>query len=138
MAGEGFLGRGWSLPVSIPPEDAQNPLAPRPILEARGEEKIRQSMVQILATAPGERIGRPEFGCGIHELVFATRTAGTLGGVMRAVTEALQRWEPRVEVLSVDARPHPDDPRGILVEIHYEVRATNSRYNLVYPFYLAT
>lgn len=136
-ADDSFLGRGWNF--SLRPDsagvgvDAQGQIA-----EASGDEKIRQSIWVILSTAPGERVGRPDFGCGIHDLVFAPRTAGTLGELSRSVTTALQRWEPRIEVLGVDALPHPKDANGILLEIRYEIRATNSRFNLVYPFYLST
>jgi len=113
-------------------------LATTRVAEARGDAKIRQSIWLILSTAPGERIGRSGFGCGVHDLVFAPRTASTLSSVASAVTEALSQWEPRILLLGVDARPHPNDPLGILIDIRYEVRATNSRENLVYPFYLAT
>lgn len=132
---EGFLGRGWGFDRAGGGVGLDTG---RQIAEASGDEKIRQSIWLILSTARGERIGRPDFGCGIHDLVFATRTAGTLGDIARAVTEALGRWEPRIDLIAVDARPHPGDPTGIVVEIEYEIRATNSRYNLVYPFYLST
>ncbi|HEU4537323.1 MAG TPA: GPW/gp25 family protein, partial [Polyangiaceae bacterium] len=93
MAGGEFLGRGWAFDLS-----EGRGVGPGPdgrVAEAGGEEKIRQSIWLILSTAPGERPTRPDFGCGIHELVFAPRTAGTLGEIIRAVTEALSRWEPR-------------------------------------------
>lgn len=133
---ESFLGKGWNFALSQPFGVGPSP-GGHPIREASGEEKISQSIWLILSTAPGERIGRPDFGCGLHDLVFAPRTAGFLGELSRTVTAALQRWEPRIEVLGVEARPHPADPNGILIDIRYEVRATNSRYNLVYPFYLS-
>jgi phage baseplate assembly protein W len=130
-----FLGTGWGFDIATGGvgKDANGR-----ILEASGEAKIRQAIWILLSTAPGERIGRPHFGCGVHDLVFATRTSGTMGDIARAVTEAIQKWEPRVDVVGVDARPHPNDPLGVLVDIQYEVRATNSRNNLVYPFYLST
>lgn len=137
MADKDFLGRGWNF--NLRPDEAGIAVdSSGRIAEASGDEKIRQSIWLILSTAPGERIGRPDFGCGIHDLVFAPRTAGTLGELSRAVTTALRRWEPRIEVLGVDAVPHPKDANGILLEIRYEVRMTNSRSNLVYPFYLST
>jgi phage baseplate assembly protein W len=131
---DGFLGRGFAFDITqgIDVDDGGS------IMETVGEAKIRQSIWLILGTAPGERIGRPDFGSGIHDLVFAPRTADTLGEVRRTVIDALERWEPRIDVLDVRARPHPGNSRGILVEMHYEIRATNSRYNLVYPFYLST
>ena len=129
----GFMGTGWSLGASglgLDPKGA--------IVTASGDEKIRQSILILLSTAPGERIGRPDFGCGIHDLVFAPRTAATLGGIIRSVTTALERWEPRIALLSVSADPHPALADAVLVQIHYEVRATTNRFNLVYPFYLST
>ncbi|APR86361.1 Hypothetical protein A7982_11710 [Minicystis rosea] len=134
---EGFLGVGvrFGLSDEAPGIDLDSV---HHIAAAGGEDAIRQSIWLILGTAPGERVGRPSFGCGIHDLIFAPRTAGTMGDVIRAVESALTRWEPRIDVLDVDAYPHPDDPAGLIVEIHYEVRATNSRVNLVYPFYLST
>jgi hypothetical protein len=132
-ADSGFLGTGWAFDPSagIGVDDGGR------IAAASDEEKVRQSIILILSTAPGERIGRPTFGCGIHDLVFATRTSGTMGDIARAVTEAIGQWEPRVDLLAVEATPHPDDPAGVLVQIQVEVRATNSRFNLVYPFYLS-
>ena len=149
---DGFLGQGWNFQLPRPALANEQEVAAgvglatatvqgveySPIAEASGEEKIRQSIWLILSTSQGERIGRPDFGCGLHDLVFATRTANTLGEASRTVTSALQRWEPRIALLGVDARYHPSDPNGILIEIRYEVRATNSRFNLVYPFYLST
>ena len=134
---EGFLGTGWSFGLMEAGQgiglDADGRVA-----EASGEDKIRQSIWIILSTAPGERVARPDFGCGIHDLVFSLRTVGAMGDVIRAVREALDAWEPRIDVTSVDAVPHPDDPNGLLVAVEYTVRATNSRQNLVYPFYVAT
>lgn len=136
MDDQTFLGNGWSFSVAGERSGISLDADGR-VAEASDEEKIRQSIWIILSTAPGERVGRPDFGCGIHDLVFATQTAGTAGDVIHAVEEALSTWEPRIDLISVDASPHPDDPTGLLVEIQYEIRATNSRQNLVYPFYLA-
>lgn len=130
-----FLGRGWNFDIG----DTQGIFLDesKHVAEASDEEKIRQSIWIILGTAPGERVARPDFGCGIHELVFSPRTAGTIGQVIRAVREALDAWEPRIDVTSVDVAPHPDHSDGLLVTVSYTVRATNSRQNFVYPFYLA-
>ena len=125
----GFLGRGWSFPVRID-ESYQIQLVSDP------EEGTRQSIWVILSTAPGERVMRPDFGCGIHELVFGVNDARTAGAVTVAVRAALALWEPRIDVLDVYAAPDPSRPNRLLVEINYRVRATNSRFNLVYPFYL--
>ena len=123
-----FLGVGFSFPVAL--DEAGR------VAAARYEESIRQAIWIILGTAPGERIMRPDFGCGIHDLVFAVNSAGTAGRVASLVREALLRWEPRVDVLDVDAAADSAQPNLLLVKIDYQVRTTNSRFNLVYPFYL--
>ena len=122
-----FLGVGWAHPVRC--EGGR-------IATAAYEDSIRDAVWLILATAPGERTMRPDFGCGIHDLVFAVPGATTLGQVVREVQGALVRWEPRIEVLEVDATPDPAEPARLLVQIGYRVRTTNNQFNLVYPFYL--
>jgi phage baseplate assembly protein W len=123
-----FLGTGWSFPVTTD--------APGQVRLASADESIRQSIWTILGTAPGERVMRPDFGCGIHDMVFAVNSAGTSGLVASNVREALIQWEPRIEVLRVDVLPDLANPTLLLIEIEYRVRATNNRFNMVYPFYL--
>jgi len=122
-----FLGRGWAFPVGV---DSRGGIA-----MASGQDDIEQSIRIILETSPGERVMRPEFGCGIHDLVFAPNSPSTAGVVAYHVREALGRWEPRIEVESVDVRPDPDRDSVMLIEIRYTIRSTNDRRNLVYPFY---
>jgi phage baseplate assembly protein W len=129
MSGGDFLGLGWNFPVTTD-ADGQVTLAPSP------EEGIRQSIWTILSTAPGERVMRPEFGCGLADLVFGVNNAGTANAVAGAVREALARWEPRIDVLDVYAAADPGRPNVLLIEIDYQIRSSNSRFNLVYPFYL--
>ncbi|MFY1637195.1 GPW/gp25 family protein [Solwaraspora sp. WMMB335] len=126
----GFLGTGWVFPVG---HDSEQGIR----LSDDGAATVRQSIGLILGTAPGERVMRPDFGCGIHDIVFDVNDAGTAGRISRSVREALARWEPRIDVLDVYAVPDPQDRRRLLIEINYQVRSTNSRFNLVYPFYLA-
>jgi phage baseplate assembly protein W len=129
MTDSGFLGLGWNFPVSLD-EAGQVRLAPD------AEEGIRQSIWTILATSPGERVMRPGFGCGIGDLVFGLSNAATASAVAGSVREALAVWEPRIDVLDVSVAPDPSDSTVLMVEISYQVRSTNSRFNLVYPFYL--
>jgi phage baseplate assembly protein W len=96
---------------------------------------VRQSILVILGTAKGERVMRPDFGCGIHDLVFANASAATIGRLIREVHESLLRLEPRIDVTQVDVRPG-DTSNVLLIDIDYEVRATNTAFNLVYPFYV--
>jgi hypothetical protein len=122
-----FLGIGWKLPVSL--EDGR-------IDMAESEESIRESIWIILATARGERKMRPDFGCGIHDLVFAVHSGETLGRVASEVRQALILWEPRIDLLDVSANTDEAEPTRLLIQIEYQVRATNNRFNLVYPFYV--
>jgi uncharacterized protein len=130
MANNDFLGLGWNFPISVDDDSGQVELAPD------GEEGIRQSIWMILGTSPGERVMRPDFGCGIHDMVFGVNNAATASAVAGAVREALAVWEPRIDVLDVYALPDRSRPNLLLIEINYQVRSTNSRFNLVYPFYL--
>jgi phage baseplate assembly protein W len=123
-----FLGVGWSFPV-LPDINGAIQLA-------RYEASIRQSIWLILSTSHGERVMAPEFGCGLHDLVFSANNAATGAQVERAVRDALVLWEPRIDVLDIYAAPDQASSNVLLIEINYQVRATNSRFNMVYPFYL--
>ena len=80
---------------------------------------------------------RPEFGCGIHDLVFEPNTAALRGLVQSKVREALIRWEPRIDVLDVRVEHRrPTQRNRLLIRIDYRVRANNAFFNLVYPFFL--
>jgi phage baseplate assembly protein W len=126
-----FLGVGWSFPVQLSTEEgAQGVLA-----HAEYEESIRQSVWIILGTAKGERVMRPDFGCGIYDLVFEVNSATTAGRVSQAVKQALLLYEPRIDVLDVQVNA-AGTGEVMLISIDYEVRATNNVFNLVYPFYL--
>jgi hypothetical protein len=140
MAGQSitsrFLGTGWRFNLGDGDDVGIGTDKSGRIALLHDEESVRQSIWLILSTAPGERVARPDFGCGIHRLVFATQNAGTIGEVTQAVDEALVRWEPRIDVLSVQAQADSMEQSLLLIDIEYQIRATNSRFNLVYPFYL--
>jgi hypothetical protein len=99
------------------------------------ETDIEQAIGIILATAPGERAMRPDFGCGANELVFEALDTATFTRVQKAVTEALSRFEPRITLLAVSVDPTQAADGLLLVSIDYQVRATNQSGNMVYPFY---
>jgi len=122
-----FLGVGWGFPVGLNASGA--------IQTAEYEESVRQAIWIILGTAKGERVMRPDFGCGIYDLVFGVNSASTSGKVAQAVREALLMYEPRIDVRDVQVQPQ-DPGDTLLINIEYEVRATNNVFNLVYPFYL--
>jgi len=124
----GFIGRGISFPMGVDHTGS--------IALTSGPEDLDRSIRVVLATAPGERVMRPEFGCGIHELVFAPNDAATRGMAEHHVDEALRLWEPRIEVLEVRATAAGAQDEELRISIDYRVRTTDSRFNLVYPFYL--
>lgn len=100
------------------------------------EKDIRESIWIILSTAKGERVMRHDFGCGIHDLVFAPINTTTVNLVQKGVQEALTLWEPRIELINVEVSTERVDEGRLLISIDYRVRVTNNRFNLVYPFYL--
>ena len=129
MSSQNFLGTGWDLALTVDEESKR-------VKMARDEESIRQSIWIILSTSPGERIMRPNFGSNLQDLAFRVNNAGLAGAAISAVRTALATWEPRITVLDVNAYSDSDSPNVLHIDINYQVRATNSRYNLVYPFYL--
>lgn len=124
----GFLGRGWAFPV-VATRDAH-------VGMVAGPAAIEQAIAIILGTSVGERVMRPEFGCGIWELVMEANTAQLHGRVQVRVREALTRWEPRIDVLDVRIEAPPEQKNVLLIRIDYRIRANNAAYNLVYPFFL--
>jgi len=123
-----FLGVGWKFPVQATPSGG--------IALSEHEADIKEAIWIILSTAKGERVMRPDFGCGIHDLVFAPINVATLTLVENSVREALTVYEPRIELIAVKASPERADEGKLIVSIDYRVRSTNNRFNLVYPFYL--
>lgn len=126
------LGVGWDFPVRLV-DDASGALR---VSEARYEACVRRAILIILSTAKGERVMRPDFGCGLHDLVFAVNDAATQGMAAFQVREALEQWEPRIDLLRVQASAAGDFGEQLLIDIDYKVRLTDNRFNLVYPFYL--
>ena len=125
---EEFIGAGWAFPVHT---DVTGSIA-----LVAGEREVIESIQLILATAPGERPMRPEFGCAIHDLVFAPADAATAGLVAYEVRLALERWEPRVVLDDVVVSFDQADRGTLLIEIRYTVRGDNDPRNLVFPFYV--
>lgn len=126
--GSEFVGSGWSFPLRTDPTGR--------VALVTGRQEIEESIRLILMTAPGERPMRPEFGCAVHDYVFAPADAGTAGDIAYAVRIALNRWEPRVDVDDVAVRFDAVD-RGVLyIEISYSLRGENDPRNLVFPFYV--
>jgi phage baseplate assembly protein W len=123
-----FLGRGWAFPIQ--------PDAAGRIGYTEAEANIEHSLKVVLLTALGERAMRPDFGCDAARLVFAPGSRRYLGLLETSVKEAVRDWEPRVELDNVLAEAAPDDPAQVSVSISYRVLQTNTRGNLVFPFYV--
>lgn len=123
-----FLGMGWTFPVQLNPQ--------KEIALSYEDEDIQEAIWMILSTAPGERLMHPDFGCGIHDLVFAPNDTGTAELARFYVEVALAQWEPRIDLDEVTVQADPGDPTLLLISVAYRVRTTDSRFNIVYPFYL--
>ena len=122
-----FLGKGWQFPVAVDEGGA--------VAVAEYEESVRQSIWVVLGTAKGERVMRPDFGCGIYDMVFGVNSSTAASEAAEEVRDALVSFEPRIDVLGVEVSPGGDG-EVLYVSIDYQVRATNTVFNLVYPFYL--
>ena len=122
-----FLGKGWAFPVEVDAGQAAT---------AAYDEDVRQAIVIILGTDPGERVMRPDFGAGLRAFVFEPLNPATMEALRQRVLESLIDWEPRIDVPSVTATADVADVGKVVIEMSYRVRATNSQANLVYPFYL--
>jgi phage baseplate assembly protein W len=122
-----FVGSGLAFPFRV---DASGALA-----LVSHDREIEEAIRIVIGTAPGERPQRPEFGCKIHDHVFAPADATTAGLIAADVKSALERWEPRIVVAGVDVYPDQDDPALLYVDVGYRIRGTNDPRNLVFPFY---
>src|SRR5258706_8031042 len=122
-----FLGTGWAFPVEV---DAHGRIA-----LARQERDIEEAIRIILLTPKGQRVMRPEFGCQIHDLIFAPNDSNTAGLAVYYVEEALALWEPRIRLLDVAAVPDDARDERLLITIRYEIKATYDQRSLVFPFY---
>ncbi len=123
-----FLGVGWKFPLQVTPSGK--------IAQARYEQRIEESIYLILTTAKGERVMLPDFGCGIHDLVFAPNNTLTRSVVVQNVRKALVAFEPRIDVLEVNADEADGEPNLLLIRINYRIRSNNALGNLVYPFFI--
>src|SRR5690242_13867634 len=126
--GQEFVGSGWAFPLRT---DTTGGIA-----LVTNEREIEESIRLILATAPGERPMRPEFGCAVHDYVFAPADASTAGDIAYAVRVALERWEPRITLNDVIVRFDAVESGTLYIDIEYFVRGTNDPRNLVFPFYV--
>ena len=125
---EPFLGAGWRFPI-LPDEAGR-------LSYAVGEQSIEHCLRALLLTATGERVMRPDFGTKAQESVFAPGSVQNLRDLERSVADAVRNFEPRVELDSVLAEADPADESRVTVLVSYRIRRTNTKANLVFPFYL--
>jgi phage baseplate assembly protein W len=123
-----FLGKGWRFPVAVNLTGG--------ISSSSYEDNVRETMFIILGTAPGERLQRPDFGCRIHDLMFAPNNYITAARAQYFCQEALYKYEPRIDSIHVESRIPPEEPNRLDLVITYVIVGQNDKRNLVYPFYL--
>lgn len=125
----GFLGRGWSFPPRFAPDRGEIELVSR-------EDDIRESLRILFQTRKGERIMQPSYGCALHDLVFEPMNAGTQAAIKLAITRAILFFEPRIDLKEVTIRIEDSENGRLAIQLDYLVRATNSRHNVVFPYYI--
>ena len=124
-----FLGHGWSFPPNFAAGGAA-------VQTVSGVEDIEQSLAVLLSTRRGERVMQDTYGCELSEFLFAEISQGLMGQVRDLIADAILNHEPRIRLNGVEVSDERAGEGVLLVSIDYSVRATNSRYNMVYPFYL--
>lgn len=124
-----FLGIGWKFPPTFDKSS-------KSVQMVSEEEDIRESLHILLSTQPGERIMRPEYGCDTKQIVFNTTSTNNLTLLKRAISRSILLFEPRIDLDTIDIQVSDDVDGLLLVNIHYIIRLSNSRRNLVYPFYI--
>jgi uncharacterized protein len=124
-----FLGRGWAFPPSFGPGGAD-------VEMVSGSADIQQSLQILIGTSPGERVMQETFGCDLASLVFEELDQGLINTIERLLTDAILEYEPRIQVDRIDVTESDTQPGCVLIGVNYTVRDTNSRFNMVFPFYL--
>ena len=123
-----FLGQGFKFPIRLNGRGGLSYVS--------AEQSIAEAIWIIISTPLRSRVMEPEFGCNIHDYVFAPNNPNTVASIVHSVQTALVRYEARIDVLDVQATSHPETPGVLLINIDYRVRANNAMHNLVYPFYI--
>jgi uncharacterized protein len=123
-----FIGQGLAFPLQVNPRGE--------LTLVTGTTDVEQAIGIILGTIPGERVMRPDFGCRAWELIFAPNNISTQTQLADYVREALEFWEPRIELLNIDVNLDPNNDSALLVEIQYEIKTTHDQRSIVYPFYI--
>jgi phage baseplate assembly protein W len=127
MNSKSFLGTGWSFPPTF---------TSKGLVTVSAEQDIRESLLILLSTTPGERTMQPAYGCGLKAHVFDSLNESSFAMMRDLVAKAILFFEPRLTVEKIDINDEDSIEGKVLLDIVYKVRSTNNRYNLVYPFYL--
>jgi phage baseplate assembly protein W len=126
---DSFLGKGWSFPPSFSSSGGNVHLV-------SGKEDIEQSLAILLATQRDERVMQEDFGCNLNEFLFAEISQGLIGRIRNVIEDAILHHESRIAVNNLDVVQSEIHVATLMINIDYTIRATNSRYNMVYPFYI--
>jgi phage baseplate assembly protein W len=118
-------------------EDGLRLTAKRAIAMVEDDQAVRQSILLLLSTIPGERVMRPDYGCALNQLVFSPNDDTTAGLALHFVRQALERWEPRAEILRLEAEPSETAGEVLEIRLEYRVRTTRKLDMLVMPLNLA-
>jgi phage baseplate assembly protein W len=129
MSDPSFLGRGWAFPPSFSLGGAE-------VQTVSGVESIQHSLRILLGTVPGERVLQEAFGCDLPSLLFKELDQGLINTIERLVGDAVLDYEPRIVLDKLAVEQSPADPSLLHIHLFYTVQATNTRYNMVFPFYL--
>jgi Bacteriophage baseplate protein W len=124
-----FLGTGWSFPPTFASNGAD-------VETVSAAEDVRQSLEILLGTQPGERILLEQFGCDLHRFLFEEVDQGLVNSLTGLISDAILFYEPRITLNDLDVSQSDAEAGLLLISIDYTIRTTNSRYNMVYPFYL--
>lgn len=123
-----FLGRGWRFPPAFGVSGAT-------VQTVDGAEDVHEAVQIILKTEVGERVLRETFGCALNHFMFEEIDHRLFGRIRTTITNAILDHEPRIALDAVDITESPDEPGLLLITLQYTIRSTNTRYNMVYPFY---
>jgi phage baseplate assembly protein W len=123
-----FLGKGWSFPPTFDNVSGE-------VMMTYSTEDIERSLEILLSTKVGERLMEPKYGCDMDDLVFEAIDTGLKTFIIDSIKTAILYFEPRIDAQKIELNMTNELEGVILVEIDYVVRATNSRFNFVYPYY---
>lgn len=125
----GFLGTGWVFPPAFTAGGQE-------VVMVSDEEDIQQSLGLLFATRRGERLMQEDYGASLQDWLYAEIDDELVSNLSTAIEEAVLLHEPRIELLDLDVSPHPQLDGALLIRLDYQIPATNSRFNMVFPFYL--